>query len=236
MAKLNFDEVANLINYSRTTEIDLKHVAKEDNKWVLYKGVNKVPNFNYNFNLLYLYSEFTIDSALNAAKAIKNLPSTIIIYAPSILPNKIEELKKTLYGPVSVIQDLKSFLVAFIQIQVKNYTNQLQDLNPVDFIAPHYETPSGFQSSRPNPMLTFFTEEYIEQKEIGALGILLAEPGQGKTYTTRYLISRLINNDKYIPIYINSPQWLNIMEEDLSSLWKTIANSFRYFNSPIDSK
>ncbi|MEW6738507.1 MAG: hypothetical protein ACOYU2_08480 [Nitrospirota bacterium] len=72
MKALDFKEVAHLINNSRVTEINLEPEKSETGRWALYRGVNKVPHFKYNFYVLYLYSDSTKDSIVNAAKAIIN--------------------------------------------------------------------------------------------------------------------------------------------------------------------
>src|SRR5690606_34617766 len=38
---------------------------------------------------------------------------------------------------------------------------------------------------------------------------------------------------KAIPIYVQSDQWNQLAPQDLSSIWRTIVNSFRYFDAPI---
>ena len=64
--------------------------------------------------------------------------------------------------------------------------------------------------------------------------MLLAEPGQGKTYMSQYLVSKLAEQSPGIaPVMIGSYQWRQLSLEDLSSLHKTILNSFRHFEAPI---
>ncbi len=119
-----------------------------------------------------------------------------------------------------------------MQEQLKDYLQKLKNLEPQYFIEPQYETPSGFINKIPNPLLVFLTDTAPELKQ-GSLNVLLAEPGQGKTYTTQFLTSELLKKDK-IPIYISALQWEKMPEEELSSIWKTLTNSFRYYESNID--
>jgi len=234
---LDFLEVASLINHSRITEIDINPLVSEKGKWALFHGFNKVPNFKYPFDILYLYSGFTKESAFTAAHAIVRHGSTQVIYAPSLREDYLTELKKQLSllndKEIAGFFDLKSYLLSFIQDQLKVYIkNIITELEPKFFVDPPYKTPSGFKSRFPNPVYSFLTDNVDDVKD-GALGILLAEPGQGKTYTAMYLASTLASSN-FIPIYIHSPQWFNMKEEDLSSLYKTITYSFRYFDSPLD--
>jgi len=68
----------------------------------------------------------------------------------------------------------------------------------------------------------------------GKLGVLLAEPGQGKTYMSRYLVSILARaGSSVVPLMVDSSQWHTMPVEDQRSLVKTIAHSFRHFGAPI---
>lgn len=236
MAKaLDFSEVLELINHSRSTYIKPIPTESEKGKWALFEGENKVPNFRYPFLILYLYSDFTKESAIRAAKAIKIPKATQIIYAPSVKDTLVDELKSKITKPKELagVIDLKTYLFSFIQDQLQTYTKKIEsELEPKYYIEPAYETPSGFKRKNPNPVLSFLTDT-VEDVCEGAIALLLAEPGQGKTYTTRYLATEL-SKKNLITIYINSPQWFNMKDEDLSSLYKTIISSFRYFDTPID--
>lgn len=234
MKPLDFKEVANLINHSRVTEINLEPIKHEPGKWALYKGQNKVPHFTYDFFVLYLYADSTRDSVAHAARAITNPKKTQIVYAPSIGLHIKEELPK-ISKDISGIRNTTEYLSSFIQDQLGAYHDVIISENtPRYFIDPPYETPSGFKKKIPNPLYMFLSDSHpeVDNKE-GALGILLAEPGQGKTYTAQYLSSKLCSNNM-IPIYVHSPQWVSLSPTDLSSLWKTITHSFRYFETSID--
>lgn len=236
MAKsLDFLEVVELINHSRITEIDINPVKFEKGKWALFKGLNKVPNFTYPFYILYIYSDFTKESSLTAAQSIIYVNSTQVIYAPSVKDTYLNELKNQIknFKDLAGFRNLKDYFLSFIQDQLKVYLQRIvSELEPKYYVDPPYETPSGIKRKIPNPLYSFLIDN-IEDIKGGSLGVLLAEPGQGKTYTTRYLATTLAANG-YIPIYIHSPQWFNMKEDDLSSLYKTITYSFRYFDAPLD--
>jgi|GEM_PF-2747208 len=232
---LDFPQVVELINHSRITEIDINPLQTEKGKWAFYKGHNKVPNFTYTFYVLYIFSDFTKESAFGAAQVIRIPSATQVIYAPSVKENYLAELKSHIRNiqDLAGFRDLKDYFLSFIQDQLKVYIERIKtELEPKFYIDPPYETPSGIRRKIPNPLYAFLTDR-IDDIKGGSLGVLVAEPGQGKTYTTRYLATTLANNG-YIPIYIHSPQWFKMKEEDLSSLYKTITYSFRYFDSPLD--
>ena len=72
----------------------------------------------------------------------------------------------------------------------------------------------------------------VGSKEKGGISVLLAEPGQGKTYYATYLAQRLASSKK-IPLLINSDQWLTMAQSDFASLWKTALHALRWHNAPI---
>jgi hypothetical protein len=127
----------------------------------------------------------------------------------------------------------REYLVSFIKEEIQTYLKKLADQAPHDYIDPHVETPSGFPRKIPNPLLSFLQDPETE-KGVGKLGILLAEPGQGKTYRSRYLVSRISEVDKgLVPLMVDSSQWHTMPIEDQRSLSKTIAHSFRHFGATI---
>jgi len=230
---INFEEVAKLINRSRVTEIDLNPKSLDKGKWVIYSGENKVPHFKYNFYILALLSDATKDSIISASRALINPEVTQIVYAPSLEKKfKEVELKKLFPRNIAGIRNTNNYLLSFIQDQLTAYIRKLQSEPIKDYIEPRYKTPSGFSCRVPNPLSLFLSSPRREESD-GELGIIIAEPGQGKTYTTRYLVNNLTQK-KYLPIYISSPQWYTIQPESLASLWKTIAHSFKYYEAPID--
>lgn len=53
------------------------------------------------------------------------------------------------------------------------------------------------------------------------LDVLIAEPGQGKTYLSQYIAQRVARMGK-IPLLVSSDQWVNMSESDLGSLAKRL--------------
>jgi hypothetical protein len=233
MKSLAFDEVIKLINHSRVTKITEKPVESEPNGWAIFNGINKVPHFEYDFNILYLYADIKKESLIQAKDAIagKNASNVQIVYAQSL--NKWEsDIKHMFRSHVKGIRTTQEYLTQFIKDQMSVYQQKLIEIKPKDFIDPPYETPSGFKHRFPNPLLLMMSAPE-DVRHQGELGILIAEPGQGKTFTARYIVSSLCSRNK-VPIYIDSQQWATLSPDDLSSIWKTISHSFKYFDSSID--
>lgn len=94
--------------------------------------------------------------------------------------------------------------------------------------------PSGATRKIPNPIQAFLEDVAAASETApGWLGVLLAGPGQGKTFTSEYLVSKMAQSKKLFPIYINSDQWRTIAPDDFGNLQKTIIHSFRHFETPI---
>jgi hypothetical protein len=230
MERLDFIEVAKLINKSEITEINIDPVKKE-RKWTLHEGLNKSPLKTYPIYLLYLQSDATkeaIEVALN--ETIK--PSeTLIIYAPSLPKNVITFIanNKRILTKYAGAMDTRKFLLSYIKEKVTNYLKRIGGLFPEDYVEPRIELFTGIKTKVPNRPLQFLIER---TESPGLIGVLLGEPGQGKTHMSKYLAYRLRESD-FIPIYINSAQWYSMHSDELSSLSKTITHSFRYFETPI---
>jgi len=233
MKSITFDEIIKLINNSRVTKINEKPIGSDPNKWALFQGVNKVPLFEYEFHILYFYSDATKESMTGAYHAIKNKNSDSlqVVYAQSL--SKWEsDIKKIFIKHAKGIQTSKEYLTFFIKDQLSAYQQKLSEIKPEFFIDPPYETPSGFKRRFPNPLVMMMAAS-DDVRYQGDIGILIAEPGQGKTFTARHIVSELCKMNA-LPIYIDSQQWASLSPDDLSSMWKTISHSFRYFDSSID--
>jgi hypothetical protein len=221
-----------LINHSRVTEINCEHPDEVDLRWTLYSGMNKVPNFKYPFFILFLNADCTRDGVISAGKSLTNPAHTQVVFAPSLAGRiKTEQIKELLGTKVAGITDTKNFLLSFVRDQLRKYQERLSS-SPPDFIEPSFEVPSGFTHKRPNPLTLFLEQPYKE--DYGELAILLGEPGQGKTYTAKYVAHQLCARNASIPIFVHTPQWASMSAGDLGSIWKTITHSFRYFETPID--
>src|SRR5690242_14693830 len=234
MQIIDFKDIAQLLNYSRTTYIDLSPVQSKEGRWAIYKGTHKVHTSSLSFKVLYLYSAASQEDIRSALRALGNPDDTHVVYPPSLdrsirTNTEIASIRKKTQG----IWNTREYLVSFIKEEIQTYLKKLADQAPHDYIDPRVETPSGFQIKTPNPVFSFLSDPETEKVK-GKLGILLAEPGQGKTYMSRYLVSRISEaGTGLVPIMVDSSQWSTMPIEDQRSLSKTIAHSFRHFGAPI---
>src|ERR1035437_4526913 len=233
MATIEFKDIAQLLNFSRTTRIEVVPVKGKDGRWALYRGSYNVHTSSYPFRVLYLNAAATVDDVKTASRAISGTEETHVVYPASldklVQRNDLASLLKKAKG----VWTARDYLVSFIKEEVQAYSAKIADQAPRDYIDPKVETPSGFPIKTPNPLLSFLRDPQSEGTS-GRLGILLAEPGQGKTDMSRYLVSHISDVDKrLVPLMVDSSQWHTMSVEDQRSLAKTIAHSFRHFGATI---
>lgn len=228
---ISFVDVARLVNRVSGTRIDIDSPRELDpDQYAIYAGEVSSSGFSFEFEILYLYAAATKDGIRVARTALgrKTDKTRIkVVYAPSVTPGIIEEMKRTGVQCIS----LADYFLSFMSQQTEAYIKKIRKLSFKDYIDPQIETPAGFVRKNPNPVLGFITTPERSAPQ-GEVAVLLGEPGQGKTHMSKYLAVELANR-KSIPIYVHSEQWTKMQGDDLSSIWKTIVASFRYFEAPI---
>lgn len=237
MKPLEFNEVAKLINHSRVTTINYSQPLRKDSeKWSLFEGVNRIPPFEYKFYVLYFHSNATKDSISLAQRYITDGSNTQVVFAPSLKTKKMDSDIYDIYQKkCKGIYELNQFVYLFINDQLTKYKEKLLTLteDTKHFVDPHIETPSTIQTRFSQSSILSHLFDDLKTSKSEDLIIMAAEPGQGKTYSTKHLVSTICKSQK-IPIFIDSSQWVSMQPEDLVSISKTITNSFKHFESPID--
>jgi hypothetical protein len=228
---ISFQDVAHLVNRIVGTRIDVDSPKTiQVDQYAIYAGSVSSSGFSFDFEILYLYAGATKEGVRGARTWLgrKNDKSkTRVVYAPSITLSIVEEIRQLGVECIS----LADYFLSFLNQQTEAYINKIRLLSFQNYIDPKIETPIGFIRKNPNPVLGFIlTPELYENQ--GEIAVLLGEPGQGKTHMSKYLAVELVNK-KRIPIYVHSEQWTRMQVDDLSSIWKTIVASFRYFDAPI---
>ena len=233
MKQLNFREVAELINHSQTTQIELDPVMQEED-WDLYVGRYRIHAHEHEFRVLNLRSNVSNNGLRDAKSRAFKPRHTQVVYAPSI-DDRMTAHRALFEGESSGFWNLREYLQSFFAKEHESYKNALAELAPSDYIEPQVKVPAGVNRMRPNPLHSLLIDRAPQgQQQPGTLGVLLAGPGQGKTYMTQYLVTAVMHmRQGFLPIYIRSDQWQTMSLEDMGSLWKTIGHSFRHFNTPI---
>lgn len=234
MEPLKFEEVKQLLNACRLTELKDKPTDGESGRWELYEGQYRVHVITYKFSLLYLYSDVRKEDLVKAKRTAFVPNETMVVYAPSssIIPSIRSAFEKDAKGFWSTPEYLRSFMAN----ELAEYREKLRDDLPRDYIAPSFTVPSGVVRKYPNPIESFLTDPaYKGERGVeGSLAVVLAEAGHGKTYMCQWLVAKLASEGSTVlPIYVNSAQWKLLRHEDLSSLGRTLVSSFRELGTPI---
>jgi hypothetical protein len=232
VASLDFEEIVRLINHSRTTSIDLAPVKSGKEGWALHSGKYRVHSSEFPFTLLSLNSRATKQSNEEAFRDAFVTGETQVVYSPSLSSRTLSH-KELFEKKAKGFWTLKEYLASFLKDELQAYLEQMKELRANDFIDPRIRVPAGVPRRYPSPLLSFLRESE-GAAAVGALGVLLAEPGQGKTYLARQTAALLASMENApVPIFIDSTQWVGLPLQDLSSIARTIAHSFRHFNCPI---
>jgi NACHT domain len=239
MESLEFPEVADLLNCSRSISIEKRPAKAMPGNWDLYTGAYTIHGRRFPFEVLYLHSRASQDAILKARKDAFREGETQVVYASS-LTRRMRAHEELLRPGAERFVTLPEYLASFIKEELKTYTAQLVDRQPAHYVEPKIATPSGIARKFPNPLENFLEDPASEDLDDGHVAVLLAEPGQGKTFMCDYLVSRLArkatgqsSNLRFAPIYINAEQWKSMDEGEIASLHKTMTHCFRYFESPI---
>ena len=236
MKPLNFREVAELVNNSKN--IFIEPVPREpkgsrEGGWELYHGEYRVHTSKTGFRILYLQSGVT-ERGLTEAKRKSFSPGhTQVVYAPS-LDNETRKHKDLFEREASGFWTLGGYMESVLTDEYESYKNVLKNFGPTDYVEPQVITPRGVRLKSVNPLYSFLVDS-VEPSggHSGILGVLLAGPGQGKTYMTQFLVDSIVRyQPNRLPIYIRSDQWPTMFLAD-AGLWKTISHSFRHFGTPI---
>lgn len=231
MDPISFREVAHLVNRISGTRIDVDTPKlAQPEQFAVYGGVVSSSGFSFPFDILYVYSDATKDG-IRAAYSWLNRHAdktkVRVIYAPSVTVSIIDEFKQRSVECMS----LADYFASFMRQQTETYIDKIRNLTYANYIDPQIKCPVTPKRRVPNPVLEFLTSPNYGAPK-GDVAVLLGEPGQGKTHMSKYLAVELTKL-KRIPIYVHSEQWTQMKVEDMSSIWKTIVASFRYFDAPI---
>lgn len=233
MTPLTFPEIAKLLNLSGTTEINLEPVQQSsDGHWTLHQGQHKIHESAYPFSVLYFQASATQEAIKSAARLADE--NTYVVYPPSLRVGSLD--MRSLFRHAKGLWTAKAYLVSFIRRELDTYLKKLAEERPRFYIDPRIQVPAGMPRRIPNPVLSFLRGERDPELKLGGgrLGVVLAEPGQGKTYMSRYFSSSILDRDKdLVPLVVNSLQWETLAVEEQRQLMKTLAHSFEYYGATI---
>lgn len=234
MEKLQFSDVTRLVNLTPSTRIDPEPVKGVRGQWALHTGENVAPGYTYPISILYLYADCTLESIRETAAAVDNPRQTQVVVPKSFWENgaKLKEMMRVL-SQVRERMTVRAYLYNFLKDALVPYLATIHR-SPQIFVRRPIE--GGVRP--PNAPLHLNRLIYHFHPEGGNLGVLLAEPGEGKTYEVRQLASDLSPREDPtgrlpLPIYVSSDQWEGMPADDLANIAKTISHSFTYHKTPI---
>lgn len=234
MTPISFEDLATLLNYSRTTTIKMPPCKSREGSWALYEGEYRVHLSVTPFQVLYLHSRAT-RADLDAAHREAFIPGETQVVYPPILDQKLAHHRTLFAKEAKGFWTTRDYLRSFVREELSSYMAKLPSSPPLYYLDPQVQVPTGFARKIPNPLKSFLLDPDTggTWKE-GGLAIVLAEPGQGKTYMSQFLVSSVINStETLVPLFIESQQWHTLPTEDQSSLWKVLAHCFRSYEAPI---
>ena len=240
MTTLTFSEIAELVSHSRTTEITPRHSAAVGDHCALYNGAYQIHGKKIPFSVLYVHSRA---SAKSISEAISLLPDTEdlhVVYQDAFAkrsPAQIERLARI----ARRTETPREYLASFMRDELLHYQKEINRFDLDSYIDPQFKDSRGFIRNNPGPVERFLRDaEATPLESSRLLAVVLAEPGQGKTFMCEHLTRRLISdtgsvpgNVGVIPIFVRSDQWEDIRQEDLSSLWKTMTHVFQHEGAHI---
>jgi len=185
MTRLQFPQIIDFVNHIPTVSIDPEPRASLSEQWALYNGEYRVHANRFSFGVLHLQSGITSTGAREAAKLVSETKSLHVVYSPSLrrergkFPAAVEQFRTG----SSRFDSYREYLRSFLRDELEGYTDYLRSKAKTDYVEPQVATPSGFSRKIPNPIENFLTDSDTSATEHeGMLGVLLAAPGQGKTY------------------------------------------------------
>ncbi|MHB1117239.1 NACHT domain-containing protein [Sideroxydans sp.] len=236
MEPLTFREVAKLINRAGSIRIQESPIRDERGQWVAHDATIQTGSIQIGVTIVYVYADATVEGTRSARSFIKTRNSSNnqvqVVLASS--HRKDSSLKSRFEEVTQNCLYLEDFFSSFIRNQLDVYLRKVSALAFKNYVDPQIEVSQTFKiGGGANPVLRFLITPRISSEVFSReIGVLFAEPGQGKTFMTRYLASEISKKQK-IPLYVHSEQWSRMQTDEISSLWKTLVHSFKYFESPI---
>lgn len=224
---LDFNDIARLLNFTRTTSIETKPI-ETGKSWALYDGEHKLPTRSYPFSVLYFNASAAIEDIKSALRATSKYGDRDVVYPASLqqrFSGTNSDISKLLQN-TNGARGTRDYLVSFVRNEIQAYLKSIRDQAPQYYIDPLIE-PSAGLGRVPNRILSFLLDP--QQERACNLGIVLAEPGQGKTYMSKHIVAKLAETN-YVPLMVDSSQWQALLPDSLS---KAMANSFQHFGATI---
>jgi hypothetical protein len=235
---LDFKEVLSLINRTGSVEINLTPDAAEGGRWAIFAGHVSVGADRIPYGILYLMpglsSRDELAHARRALLARNDLQIRQLVYADSLVDESRFPAVASGASDEGIRRlGVREFFLSFARQQLNEYVSQLKLKHPLfHYISPDLRREGHGATNASNFLWSSLMGADAGPRDEGGISVLLAEPGQGKTYYATYLALRLAASKK-IPLLVTSDQWQTMAQSDFASLWKTALHALRWHNAPI---
>src|SRR3974390_422960 len=134
MVTYEFQDIAKLLNYSRTTQIQTDKPKGRDGRWALYGGTHKVHTSSYTFRVLYLNSGVTLGDIKAALQEVGSLADVDVVYPDSIEKRLQGKEFEPLLRGAKGRWTAKQYFVSFIKDEIQTYIAKISAQTPLDYI------------------------------------------------------------------------------------------------------
>lgn len=230
MQTFRFSDIISLLKHNRHVEID-ENPSQAEKGWTQYEAKHRIHTASYPFSIIYLDSEITQTAMAQLRSRVSAKPETHIVFTASLA--KKFDIHNIFSGHRN-IWSIPEYFRSFIRDELKEYAKNLASDRPIHYVNPTVQVPAGFSRKLPNPILSWLTDPRDQTISEGAIAILLAAPGQGKTYTCTHIVSEIASKNQFVPLFVDSSQWGGMTLDDLESIHKTILHSLRHYSAAIN--
>lgn len=238
--ELDFSEVIELVNRTGMLQMNPEPVARDGGRWSLYTGTVRIGAMELIHNVLYLMPGLSRRTELAAGIAALELQDKgngkgQIVYADVLVDDdRFPSLGRNdqTFGNY-VRSGARQFFMSLAKQQLATYLNNIRQLDLRDYVDPSLATvANGHDVGTATNIRQAVLSPLRRPRRDPALSVLVAEPGQGKTYLCRY-IAQTAAAMGFIPLLVTSDQWGSMAATDLQSPWKVIVNALQHFEAPI---
>lgn len=236
--ELDFGEVIELVNRTGMLQMNPEPVARDGGRWSLYAGTVRIGAMELIHNVLYLMPGLSRRTELAAGIAALKLQDRgsskgQIVYADILVDDdRFPSLGRNdqTFGNY-VRSGARQFFMSLAKQQLATYLSNIRQLDLRDYVDPSLATVANGHDVGAATNIRQAVLSPLRRRD-PALSVLVAEPGQGKTYLCRY-IAQTAATMGFIPLLVTSDQWGSMAATDLQSPWKVIVNALQHFEAPI---
>lgn len=238
MERLQFREIAEVVNRIGAVEIASSPEDERQGLWALHSGRVLSGGLKFDCALLYIYADATRDGLESAKEVLRNLSVPNAQRQVVVAESKLQDAQALLeeFAPYcGSAMSTTQYLRACISQQLDIYVEGIKSLSHPHYVHPPIEAvshPETASSAKRNALIESFVHPNRSGSTNSLIHVLIAEPGHGKTFFSKYL-SAILLRFKFIPLFVESKQWSGLAVDDLSVLWKTVAHTFRALGAPI---